>query len=137
MVICKVTALSMLLLLLSSPQSWTEESLGLQFILNSNPLVQPKKKIKIKKEESELKLFFTGGIRFYQLFISPQDMPSCVFTPSCSHFGLEVVKRCGPLKGILLTSDRLQRCHSLGLGNYHLDEKTKKAKDPVKDYIFD
>jgi len=136
MVVWKRALLSLLLLILPSLKSWGEESLGLQFILKSNPLIQPEKRIKSEREESEVKLFFIGGIRFYQLFISPQDMPSCVFVPSCSKFGLESVKRYGVLKGILLTSDRLQRCHTLGLGYYQIDEETKKAKDSLNDYSF-
>ncbi|MDI6703449.1 MAG: membrane protein insertion efficiency factor YidD [bacterium] len=136
MVVSKVIPLSLILLVLSSPQSFGEESFGLQFILTSNPLLQQEKKPEVTKEESELKLFFLGGIRFYQLFISPQDVPSCAFSPSCSHFGLEAIKRYNILKGILLTSDRLQRCHAWAGEYYPLDERSKKAVDPINNYSF-
>ncbi len=50
-------------------------------------------------------------IRFYQLFISPGLPPSCRFTPSCSQFTMDAVRRHGPLKGAWLGVRRLGRCH--------------------------
>jgi len=88
------------------------------------------------EEASEIKLLFLGAIKFYQTFISSQDMPVCNFTPSCSHFGLEAIKKCGILKGLLMTSDRLQRCNGFTRNLYKIDVKTGKAIDPVESYIF-
>lgn len=52
-----------------------------------------------------------GLIRIYQRFISPLKPPTCRFYPTCSHYGLEAVKRFGPLKGSWLTIKRLLKCH--------------------------
>ena len=53
-------------------------------------------------------------VRFYQLCISPLTPPSCRFTPTCSQYALEALKKYGPLKGGWLTLKRLARCHPWG-----------------------
>jgi len=82
-----------------------------------------------------IKLLLIGAIRFYQLFISPQDMPACNFVTSCSQFGAEAIRRLGVVRGILLTSDRLQRCNSMSVSRYHTDYKSGKFVDPVQVYV--
>ncbi|MBM7660437.1 putative membrane protein insertion efficiency factor [Bacillus mesophilus] len=58
-----------------------------------------------------LKTVFILIIRFYQKFISPITPPTCRFYPTCSHYGLESIKRFGALKGGWLTIKRLCKCH--------------------------
>ena len=53
-------------------------------------------------------------VRFYQLCISPLTPPSCRFTPTCSQYALEALRKYGPLKGLWLTVRRLSRCHPWG-----------------------
>lgn len=76
------------------------------------------------------------GIDFYQYFISSQDIPACLFTPSCSHFAEQALTRFGIIKGLLLTSDRLQRCHTFSDKGkiYEFDFELKHYKDPVWHY---
>lgn len=50
-------------------------------------------------------------VRLYQLGISPGLPSSCRFAPSCSQYMLEAVQRHHALKGILLGTWRLLRCH--------------------------
>ena len=50
-------------------------------------------------------------VKFYQLCISPFTPPSCRFTPTCSQYALEALRKHGPLKGSWLTLRRLSRCH--------------------------
>lgn len=57
-------------------------------------------------------------VRFYQLCISPLTTPSCRFTPTCSQYALEALRRHGPLKGGWLTLRRLLRCHPWGGSGY-------------------
>lgn len=52
-----------------------------------------------------------GLIRLYQVTISPMTGPSCKYYPSCSHYGLEAVRRHGALKGGLLAGWRVLRCN--------------------------
>ena len=75
-----------------------------------------------------------GAIRFYQLFISSQDMPVCNFVPSCSQFSAEAIERLGILRGILLTSDRLQRCNGMSRSRYQMDYVSGKLIDPIQIY---
>lgn len=53
-------------------------------------------------------------IKIYQLFISPYLSPSCRFTPSCSQYGIEAIKKYGLLKGGLLAIKRIGRCRPGG-----------------------
>lgn len=59
---------------------------------------------------------FVGGamirlIRIYQLFISPMLGPRCRFTPSCSQYGIEAIRKYGPFGGIWRTAWRILRCN--------------------------
>ena len=53
-------------------------------------------------------------IRFYQKFISPLTPPSCRFTPTCSQYAIEALRKHGPLKGTWLAVRRILRCHPCG-----------------------
>ncbi|MDE3034246.1 MAG: membrane protein insertion efficiency factor YidD [Acidobacteriota bacterium] len=57
-----------------------------------------------------------GAIRLYQMTLSSHVPTQCKFTPTCSHYGLEAVRRYGTLRGGLLTSWRLIRCSPLSHG---------------------
>lgn len=57
-------------------------------------------------------------VRFYQYGISPFTPPSCRFTPTCSQYALEALRKYGPLKGGWLTLRRLARCHPWGGPGY-------------------
>lgn len=67
------------------------------------------------------KKFFILLIQFYQQAISPYTPTSCRFTPTCSQYGIEAIKKHGVLKGIKLTGIRLGKCHPWG----------KHGHDPV------
>ncbi len=58
-----------------------------------------------------LKKIMVGIIRFYQIIISPLKPPTCRFYPTCSHYGLEAVKRFGAIKGGWLATKRILKCH--------------------------
>ena len=53
-------------------------------------------------------------VKFYQLCISPFTPPSCRFTPTCSQYAVEALRKYGPVKGGWLTLKRLARCHPWG-----------------------
>ena len=54
---------------------------------------------------------FLALIKFYQWFISPLLGSSCRYTPTCSQYGVEAIKKHGPFKGGWLTLKRIGRCH--------------------------
>lgn len=53
-------------------------------------------------------------IRFYQYCISPLIPPRCRYTPTCSQYAVEAVKKYGTFKGGWLTIKRIARCHPFG-----------------------
>lgn len=57
-------------------------------------------------------------VRFYQIAISPLKPPTCRFTPTCSSYALEVLKRYGLFKGGMLAIRRIMRCHPWGGSGY-------------------
>ena len=57
-------------------------------------------------------------VHFYRLCISPMLPPSCRFTPTCSSYALEALKKHGPIKGGWLTLKRISRCHPWGGSGY-------------------
>lgn len=82
------------------------------------------------------KAIFISIIHFYRRVISPLKPPTCRFYPTCSHYGLESVKRFGALKGGFLTVRRILRCHPFHPGGIDpVPEKwtgfmNKKRKQP-------
>ena len=57
-------------------------------------------------------------IRFYRIFISPLTPSSCRFTPTCSEYAVQAVKKHGPFKGSWLAIKRIARCHPWGGHGY-------------------
>lgn len=57
-------------------------------------------------------------IRFYQRFISPLTPPVCRFTPTCSQYAIEALRKHGPVKGLWLAVKRVLRCHPWGGSGY-------------------
>lgn len=57
-------------------------------------------------------------IRVYRRFVSPMLPPSCRFTPSCSLYTLQAIEKYGLLKGILMGTRRILRCHPFSKGGY-------------------
>jgi putative membrane protein insertion efficiency factor len=53
-------------------------------------------------------------IKLYQWVISPLLGPKCRFTPTCSHYALEALRKYGPFKGGWLSLRRIARCHPWG-----------------------
>ena len=59
-----------------------------------------------------------GLVRFYQVCISPLKPPSCRFTPTCSEYALEALRKHGPFIGGWLTLRRILRCPPWGGSGY-------------------
>jgi putative membrane protein insertion efficiency factor len=59
-----------------------------------------------------------AALRAYKVLISPALPPACRFTPTCSQYALEAVKRHGALRGSWLALRRLARCHPFHPGGF-------------------
>lgn len=57
-------------------------------------------------------------IRFYQTCISPLTPPACRYTPTCSQYAIEAIRKHGPLKGGWLALRRILRCNPFGGSGY-------------------
>lgn len=66
--------------------------------------------------------FFILLIRLYQILISPLLGANCRFTPTCSQYGLQAIRKYGPFTGGWMALKRISRCHPWGGHGY----------DPVK-----
>jgi putative membrane protein insertion efficiency factor len=53
-------------------------------------------------------------VKLYQWFISPVLGASCRYTPTCSQYTIEALKKHGPFKGLYLSIKRILRCHPWG-----------------------
>lgn len=57
-------------------------------------------------------------IVFYQTCISPFTPASCRFTPTCSEYAKQALKKHGPIKGLGLAIWRILRCNPWGGSGY-------------------
>ncbi|HKL71341.1 MAG TPA: membrane protein insertion efficiency factor YidD [Marinilabiliaceae bacterium] len=53
-------------------------------------------------------------VKLYQWVISPWIGPSCRYTPSCSVYTIEALKKHGPIKGLWLAVKRIVSCNPWG-----------------------
>lgn len=58
------------------------------------------------------------AVRCYQLTLSPLIGNCCRFTPSCSQYYIEAVRKYGPFKGTLKGIWRILRCNPYNKGGY-------------------
>lgn len=57
-------------------------------------------------------------IRFYQKHISPNIGAHCKYTPTCSQYAVEALKKYGCIKGTWLAVWRILRCNPFAKGGY-------------------
>lgn len=58
------------------------------------------------------------GIKLYQYILSPILPNACRYTPTCSQYGIDAIRKHGVLKGIKLTILRIKRCNPFGGSGY-------------------
>jgi len=61
---------------------------------------------------------FVVVIKLYQVLVSPLLPSSCRYTPTCSHYTLEALKKYGLFKGGWLGIKRISKCHPWGGSGY-------------------
>ena len=89
-----------------------------------------------KNETNSIKYPFYLLFGSYRLFLSSQDGPTCQYRPSCSHYTMKAVKRYGPLLGLIMGADRIQRCHPFHYGLYRVNKDSTHYIDPVEDHLL-
>ena len=63
-------------------------------------------------------LLLIGGVRLYQIFLSPIFGRYCRFSPTCSHYFIGAVRKYGALRGATRGILRICRCHPFHPGGY-------------------
>ncbi len=87
----------------------------------------------LREATNDITTVASVGFLFYKSFISSQDNPSCVFTPSCSEYAMLSIQKKGFFLGWLNTFDRLSRCHGLvHHDHYPIDVEHNRYYDPVQ-----
>lgn len=75
--------------------------------------------MKFKQTLKHVAIFpFVVIIKFYRLFISPLFPPSCRYTPTCSEYAIEALRKHGPFRGSYLAARRILSCHPWGGSGY-------------------
>lgn len=108
-------------LLFFSKQSFAENPWS---ISSANPITRetilmPQKSIRPPESVSDML------IHFYRQYFSRIDGETCRFHPTCSQYTGQAIKKYGLIKGALMGTDRLLRCHP---------GSNAAVFDPVKDY---
>ena len=72
-----------------------------------------------------------GAVRVYQQRVSARRPPVCRFTPSCSEYAVQAVRRYGVLRGVVLAGWRLLRCNPWSHGGVDfVEDQTLFRKRP-------
>ncbi|RNC67119.1 membrane protein insertion efficiency factor YidD [Proteiniphilum sp. X52] len=73
-------------------------------------------------------------VYFYRAVISPLAPPSCRYTPTCSQYTIEALKKHGPFRGFYLSVKRVISCNPWGGSGYDPvpDPKLKKRKSKAE-----
>jgi len=65
-----------------------------------------------------LSLPFIALIKIYQWVVSPWLGPKCRFTPTCSNYAIQALRKHGIIKGGWLAAKRIASCHPWGKSGY-------------------
>lgn len=66
-----------------------------------------------EEQEEQKGSFFKGILKVYSNHISEQIINDCIYEESCSTFSQGALRTFGPLKGTMLSMDRMMRCNRL------------------------
>ncbi|GIW90494.1 MAG: hypothetical protein KatS3mg109_0926 [Pirellulaceae bacterium] len=68
--------------------------------------------------ETALASLLIAGVKLYQFTLGPILGGHCRFTPTCSQYFIEAVRKYGPWRGSLKGIGRILRCHPWQPGGY-------------------
>lgn len=67
-------------------------------------------------------------ISFYKRFLSSNRIHQCIYTPTCSIYTLDAIKKYGFIKGCLMGARRIGRCTPFHKGGYDPVPENYKGK---------
>ena len=65
-----------------------------------------------------MKKILISMINFYRKYISPARPSCCRFTPTCSQYALDAIRKYGSFRGSIMAVYRIIRCNPLCKGGY-------------------
>lgn len=65
-----------------------------------------------------MKSILIGLVRVYQAIVSPHLPNACRYTPTCSQYAIESIRKYGAIRGGWLGLKRISRCHPWGGHGY-------------------
>ncbi|GAB3692628.1 membrane protein insertion efficiency factor YidD [Spirosoma flavus] len=65
-----------------------------------------------------MKSILIGLVKVYQAMVSPYFPNACRYTPTCSQYTIEAIRKHGALRGGWLGLKRISRCHPWGGHGY-------------------
>ena len=90
-----------------------------------------KSPLNFEDQTNEVQMAGLVLLRLYQVVLSSQDGPRCMFHPSCSEFAKIAISRHGVVAGSLMAIDRYLRCNGSDRQLYPYDPRRRKLIDPV------
>ena len=126
--------IGIIILFLSNPWAGctqTPEEIGALQGIMAHPHPEKPYKALTRNNENGIKVLFSGLFLVYKEFVSSQDGQSCSFTPSCSEYALQSIRKKGIFLGLMNAFDRLSRCNGLSPEHYDRDPKTQLLVDPL------
>jgi putative membrane protein insertion efficiency factor len=86
-------------------------------------------------ETDPVKILASTGFTLYRSLISPSQGDVCNFSPSCSRYAGDAIRKHGIVWGSLMASDRLLRCNPWAyqsFGSHYQEIRNMKLYDPVE-----
>jgi putative membrane protein insertion efficiency factor len=139
MVSCRIHPIPLLviaLLALIQTPVHSDDSSNLGLVIQSRQDQHPpdqaeKSRLDLRDSTSELEMAGLALLRLYQVVLSSQDGPRCMFHPSCSEYAKQALVTHGAVAGSLLAIDRYLRCNGVDRDLYSYDPNLRKLLDPV------
>ncbi len=78
-----------------------------------------------------MKRILIAMLRFYKRYISPLLPDACIYTPTCSEYAMEAIRKHGAFKGTGLAIWRVLRCNPFAKGGYDPVPEPKKHKESI------
>lgn len=96
------------------------------------PVILPAKKMPpAQTSGTPFREAFLLPVKLYRKYLSPAFPPVCRYTPTCSAYCMEAVRKWGILRGCALSLRRILRCNPFGGAGYDpVPEKDEKDEQP-------
>ncbi len=101
-------------------------------LIDDNSIAKSLPTTSIKKDKNEIQMSGYTLFHIYKNYVTTQDGNQCNFIPSCSSYCSQALHKHGPIKGTVMSFDRLARCHGLSPQKYEINLKYRKLIDAVQ-----